>query len=56
MSSRRLLFWTVLLFSMWLILTSNFQMPNILVGTAVSLGFAQKYTHLKSTYNKKNAK
>ena len=46
MSSRRLLFWTVLLFGMWLILTLNFQMPNILVGTAVSFSIALLYTKL----------
>jgi len=42
----RLLFWTVLLFGMWLILTSNFQMPNILVGATVSFSIALLYTKL----------
>lgn len=42
----RLLFWTTLLFCMWLILTSNFQISNILVGAAVSFSIALLYTKL----------
>lgn len=42
----RLLFWTGLLFCMWLILTSNFQISNILVGAAVSFSIALLYTKL----------
>ena len=46
MSSRRLLFWTVLLFVMWMILTANFQLSNILVGIAVSFSIALLYLKL----------
>ena len=46
MSSRRLLFWTVLLFVMWMILTANFQLFNILVGIAVSFSIALLYLKL----------
>jgi len=46
MSSRRLLFWTVLLFVMWLILTANLQLANILIGAAVSFSIALLYTKL----------
>ncbi len=42
----RLLFWTVLLFVMWLILTANLQMANILIGAAVSFSIALLYTKL----------
>jgi len=42
----RLLFWTLLLFGMWLILTANFQMANILIGLAVSFSIALLYTKL----------
>ena len=42
----RLLFWTLLLFILWLILTSNFQMSNILIGAAVSFSIALLYTKL----------
>ena len=39
----RLLFWTSLLFVMWMILTSNFQMANILIGFGVSFGVSLFY-------------
>ncbi len=39
----RLLFWTVLLFCMWLILTANFQTSNVLVGLTVSFSIALLY-------------
>ncbi|RLA69720.1 MAG: sodium:proton antiporter, partial [Epsilonproteobacteria bacterium] len=42
----RLLFWTVLLFVMWLILTANSQMSNILIGLVVSFSIALLYTKL----------
>jgi len=42
----RLLFWSVLLFVMWLILTSNIQMANILIGATVSFSIALLYTKL----------
>ena len=42
----RLLFWTLLLFVLWLILTSNFQMSNILIGAVVSFSIALLYTKL----------
>ncbi len=42
----RLLFWTILLFGMWLILTANFQTANILIGSAVSFLIALIYIKL----------
>jgi len=42
----RLLFWTVLLFILWMILTANFQTFNILVGITVSFSIALLYTKL----------
>jgi len=42
----RLLFWTLLLFGMWLILNANFQMENILIGLAVSFSIALLHTKL----------
>ncbi len=39
----RVLFWTTLLLGMWLILTGNFHMPNILVGVVVSFCIALLY-------------
>ena len=42
----RLLFWSILLFVLWMILTSNFQMANILVGMAVSFSIALLYVKL----------
>ena len=42
----RLLFWTILLFVLWLILTSNVQIANILIGAAVSFSIALLYTKL----------
>ena len=46
MPSRRLLFWSILLFVMWMILTSNLQLSNILVGIAVSFSIALLYIKL----------
>lgn len=42
----RLFFWTILLFVLWMILTSNFQMANILVGMGVSFFIALLYVKL----------
>jgi len=42
----RLLFWTVLLFALWMVLTSNVQIFNIVVGLAVSFSIALLYTKL----------
>ena len=42
----RLLFWTVLLFVMWMILTSNFQISNIIIGLGVSFSVALLYLKL----------
>ncbi len=42
----RLIFWSVLLFCMWLILSGNFQIANILVGMGVSFSVALLYTKL----------
>ena len=46
MPSRRLLFWTLLLFVMWMVLTSNFQIFNIVVGIGVSFSIALLYSKL----------
>ncbi len=42
----RLLFWTVLLFALWMVLTSNVQVFNIVVGLGVSFSIALLYTKL----------
>ena len=42
----RLFFWTILLFVLWMVLTSNFQIFNIVVGMAVSFSIALLYTKL----------
>ena len=42
----RLLFWTILLFVMWLILTANLQIANVFIGTAVSFSIALLYTKI----------
>ncbi|MEA1953968.1 MAG: Na+/H+ antiporter subunit E [Campylobacterota bacterium] len=42
----RLLFWTLLLFMMWLILSANLQMANVLVGVVVSFCIALLYSKL----------
>ena len=39
----RLLFWTILLFTMWLILTANVQIANIIIGLGVSFSTALLY-------------
>ena len=44
----RLIFWTILLFGMWLILTANFQISNILVGLGVSFSISLLYLKLFS--------
>ena len=46
MLNHRLLFWTVLLFSMWLVLTANFQMANILIGLLVSFSISLLYSKI----------
>ena len=42
----RLLLWSILLFIMWLILTSNLHVSNILIGLGVSLSIALLYVKL----------
>jgi len=42
----RLLFWTILLFALWMVLTSNFQIFNIVVGIGVSFSIALLYVKL----------
>ncbi len=42
----RLLFWTVLLFVLWMVLTANFQIANVLIGSAVSFSIALLYLRL----------
>ena len=42
----RLLFWTLLLFTMWLVLTSNFQVANILIGLGINFSISLLYTKM----------
>lgn len=42
----RLIFWTLLLFSMWMILTANLEVANIFLGTGLSLSVAFVYTKM----------
>ncbi len=42
----RLLFWTLLLFIMWMVLSGNIQLSNVLVGGGVSFSVALLYTKL----------
>ena len=42
----RLIFWTILLFGMWLILSSNLHMPNLLIGLGVSFFIALLYINM----------
>lgn len=42
----RLLFWSILLFALWMVLTANFQIFNIIVGAAVSFSMALLYSKL----------
>ncbi len=39
----RLIFWTILLIGMWLVLTGNFNIANILVGVGVSFSISLLY-------------
>ena len=41
-----LVFWTSLLFFMWMVLTANFEIANIIVGISVSFGVALLYTKM----------
>lgn len=47
----RIFFWTILLFLMWLILTANFQIANLLIGLGISFVLAflyeKMFTHEK---------
>jgi len=42
----RLLFWTLLLFVMWMILTSHFEIANLLTGISVSFFVALLYSKM----------
>jgi len=42
----RVLFWSVLLFCVWLVLSANAQMANIVVGIVISFSIALLYTKL----------
>lgn len=44
--NKRLIFWTLLLFSMWMILTNNLEMANIFLGIIISFLVALLYTKL----------
>ena len=39
----RVIFWSILLFLMWIVLTSNTQIANIFVGLGVSVSVASLY-------------
>ncbi len=43
---QRVLFWTALLFLMWMVLTANIQMGNIFIGLGVSFSIALLYTKM----------
>jgi len=47
----RLLFWTVLLFTLWLVLTANTQIANIIIGLGVSVSIALLYIKLFTQNN-----
>ena len=49
MLNKRVLFWSVLLFFMWLIFSNNLQIANLFVGLGVSFGVALLYTKLFPT-------
>ena len=42
----RLLFWSVLLFVLWLVLTANFEIANIFIGLGVSFSTSLLYINL----------
>jgi len=42
----RILFWTILLFIMWMILTVNSELANILIGIGLSFSVALLYTKM----------
>ena len=42
----RVLFWSILLFCIWLVLSANTQMANLVVGLVVSVSIALLYTKL----------
>ncbi len=42
----RLLWWSILLFSMWLVLSASLDMANILIGLGVSIAVALLYTKM----------
>ena len=44
----RLLFWTALLFTIWMILTANVEVANIFIGLGVSVSIALLYTKMFS--------
>jgi len=46
MLQKRLLFWTFLLFFMWMILTANFEIANIFIGLGLSATIAFIYTKI----------
>jgi len=46
MPKNRLLFWTLLLFIMWMILSANFEVANIFIGVGVSFLVALLYTKI----------
>jgi len=42
----RLTFWTIFLFSLWMILTTNFELANLLAGVGVSVSVALLYIRM----------
>ena len=49
MLNKRVLFWSILLFVMWLIFSNNLQIANVFIGLGVSFGVALLYTKLFPT-------
>jgi len=42
----RMVFWTILLFMMWMILTANAEVANIFIGVGISFSIALLYTKM----------
>ncbi len=46
MPKNRVQFWTILLFTMWMILTANFEVANIIIGVGLSFAVALLYSKM----------
>ena len=49
MFTKRVLYWSVLLFVMWLVFSNNLQVANIFIGLGISFGVTLLYTKLFPT-------